>query len=216
MSFASPFPDVEIPSASVYEYLFGNIDDGDADRIALVDAKSGSETSYRDMVAQIDAFAGALAGRGIGVGDVVGLLAPNSSAFAIAFHGILRAGATATTINVLFTAKDISKQLKDSQAKMLITVGPLLPAAKEAAAAVGMPDDQLVVLDGPGEARRRPPQRRGPSCCGGRGADSELRPGDAPGGAAVQLGHDRQSQGRHADPSQPGRQRRADPTGAGR
>ena len=152
MSFASPYPDVEIPTASVYEYLFGNIDDADADRIALVDAKSGNEISYREMVARIDAFAGALAGRGIAVGDVVGLLAPNSSAFAIAFHGILRAGATATTINVLFTAKDIVKQLTDSQAKMLITVSPLLPQAKEAAAAVGMSDDQLVVLDGPGTA----------------------------------------------------------------
>ena len=152
MSFASPFPDVDIPTASVYEYLFGNIDEADADRVALVDAKSGNEISYREMVARIDAFAGALAGRGIAVGDVVGLLAPNSSAFAIAFHGILRAGATATTINVLFTAKDIVKQLTDSQAKMLITVSPLLPQAKEAAAAVGMSDDQLVVLDGPGTA----------------------------------------------------------------
>ncbi len=83
---------------------------------------------------------------------MVGLLAPNSSAFAIAFHGILRAGATATTINVLFTAKDIIKQLTDSQAKMLVTVGPLLPQAREAAAAVGLSDDQLVVLDGPGAA----------------------------------------------------------------
>ena len=104
------------------------------------------------MVARVDAFAGALADRGIAVGDVVGLLAPNSTAFAIAFHGILRAGATATTINVLFTAKDIVKQLTDSQAKMLVTVSPLLAQAKEAAAAVGMSDDRLVVLDGPGEA----------------------------------------------------------------
>lgn len=148
MSFASPFPDVEIPNASVYEYLFGNLDGGDADAIALVDAKAGGETSYRELVAQVDAFAGALADRGIAVGDVVGLLAPNSSAFAIAFHGILRAGATATTINVLFTAKDILKQLTDSKAKMLITVSALLPQAKEAAAALGMSDDQLVVLDG--------------------------------------------------------------------
>ena len=92
MSFTSPFPDVDIPDASVYEYLFGNIDDADADRIALVDAKPGDETSYRDIVAQIEAFAGALAHRGIAVGDVIGLLAPNSAAFAVAFHGILRAG----------------------------------------------------------------------------------------------------------------------------
>ena len=148
MSFTSPFPDVDIPDASVYEFLFGNVDDADADRIALVDAKPGEETSYREIVARIEAFAGALADRGIAVGDVVGLLAPNSAAFAVAFHGILRAGATATTINVLFTAKDIVKQLTDAKAKMLITVSPLLAQAKEAAAAMGMSDDQLVVLDG--------------------------------------------------------------------
>jgi acyl-CoA synthetase (AMP-forming)/AMP-acid ligase II len=150
MSFTSPFPDVDIPAASVYEYLFADLDDADADRIALVDTKTGRQHTYREMIERIDMFAGALAGRGIGVGDVVGLLAPNSNAFAIAFHGILRAGATATTINVLFTAKDIAKQLTDSKAKMLVTVTPFLPQAKEAAATVGLADADLIVLDGEG------------------------------------------------------------------
>ncbi|MEO3757150.1 4-coumarate--CoA ligase family protein [Mycobacterium sp. B14F4] len=150
MSFASPFPEVDIPSTSVYDYLFGDIADEDLDRVALIDARSGRETIYREMIARVDAFAGALAARGIGVGDVVGLLSPNSSAFAVAFHGILRAGAAATTINALFTAKDIAKQLTDSGARMLLTVAPLLAQAKEAAAAAGLPDDALVVLDGAG------------------------------------------------------------------
>ncbi len=100
------------------------------------------------MIGRIDGFAGALAARGIGVGDVVGLLSPNSSGFAVAFHGILRSGATATTINALFTAKDIAKQLTDSNAQMLVTVAALLAQAKEAAAAAGIADDELVVLDG--------------------------------------------------------------------
>lgn len=134
MTFSSPFPEVDIPTASVYDYLFaslssssGHDEDPHLDRVALIDAKSGRQTTYREMLARIDSFAGALAARGIGVGDVVGLLAPNSSAFAVAFHGILRAGATATTINALFTAKDIAKQLTDSQARMLITVTALFP-----------------------------------------------------------------------------------------
>jgi acyl-CoA synthetase (AMP-forming)/AMP-acid ligase II len=152
MSFASPFPQVQIPQTSLYEYLFADLADDDRDRIALVDAKSGAETSYADMITRIDGFAGALAHRGIGVGDVVGLLAPNSSAFAIAFHGILRAGATATTINALFTAKDIAKQLTDAKATMLVTVTPLLTQAIEGAATRGLSDDRVVVLDGPGEA----------------------------------------------------------------
>lgn len=152
MSFASPFPEVDIPSTSVYDYLFGDIAEADLDRVALVDAKTGRETTYREVIARIDAFAGALAGRGIGVGDVVGLLSPNSSGFAVAFHGILRAGATATTINALFTAKDIAKQLTDSKAKMLVTVSPLLAQAEEAAATAGIAADALVVLDGAGQA----------------------------------------------------------------
>ena len=90
---------------------------------------------------------------------MVGLLAPNSSAFAVAFHGILRAGATATTINALFTAKDIAKQLTDSQAKMLVTVTPLLPQAEEAAATVGLADAR------PDGARRRRAGGRRPSQC---------------------------------------------------
>src|SRR5262249_38507400 len=91
------------------------------------------------------------AGRGIRVGDVVGLLSPNSPAFAVAFHGILRAGATATTINALFTAKDIVKQLTDSKAKMLVTVTALLAQAQEAAAAIGSADADVVVLEGQGQ-----------------------------------------------------------------
>jgi acyl-CoA synthetase (AMP-forming)/AMP-acid ligase II len=152
MSFASPYPAVQIPTTSVYDYLFSHVSDTDAARVALIDTKSGDQLTYSEMLARIDAFAGALADRGVGVGDVVGLLAPNSSAFAIAFHGILRAGATATTINALFTAKDIAKQLTDSQATVLVTVTPLLAQAAEGATAVGLADDRVIVLDGPGTA----------------------------------------------------------------
>ncbi|WP_045821925.1 4-coumarate--CoA ligase family protein [Williamsia herbipolensis] len=150
MSFASPFPAVTVPETTVYDYLFGDITDSDLDRPALIDAKADATTTYRDLVGRIDAFAGALAARGIAVGDVVGLLSPNSSAFAIAFHGILRAGATATTINALFTPNDIAKQLTDAKATMLVTVSVLAPGAKEAIDKLGIADDHLIVLDGDG------------------------------------------------------------------
>lgn len=156
MSLASPFPDVEIPTVSVYEYLFADLIPEDADRVALVDATTGTETTYGQLVDRIDAFAGALAARGIGVGDVVALLSPNSSGFAVAFHGILRSGATATTVNALFTAKDIAKQLTDSKARLLITVNALLPQAVEGAAAAGPTEEQVVALDGAGLPKGHP------------------------------------------------------------
>ncbi|HEX5144928.1 MAG TPA: AMP-binding protein [Mycobacterium sp.] len=152
MTFTSPFPDVEIPAIGVHEMLFGDLSETDADAVALVDAKTGTETTYRDLVIRIDAFAGALADRGIAVGDVVGLLSPNSSTFAVAFHGILRAGATATTINALFTRADIAKQLTDAHAKMLITVQALQAVAIEGAERAGLSPAEVIILDGPGEA----------------------------------------------------------------
>jgi acyl-CoA synthetase (AMP-forming)/AMP-acid ligase II len=149
MAFASPFPDVDIPDVSVFDLLFTDIDPTDLDRVAIVDVPSAATTTYRQMIEQVEATAGALAARGIRVGDVVGLLAPNSSLFALAFHGILRAGATATTLNALFTVNDIAKQLLDAKATMLFTVSGLLPHAQEAARRVGIAN--LIVLDGGGE-----------------------------------------------------------------
>ncbi len=80
----------------------------------------------------------ALAARGVETGTVVGLLCPNVPAFATVFHGILRLGATVTTINSLYTAGEIQKQLSDAGATWLITVSPLLPQAEAAAAEVGI------------------------------------------------------------------------------
>ncbi len=146
--FQSPYPSIEIPDQSIYDYLFASLDEADLDRVALVDPSGGAETTYRALRAQVDAFAGALAAREVGVGSVVAMLCPNVPAFATVFHGILRAGATITTINSLYTAHEIENQLRDAAATWLVTVSPLLPQASAAARAIGIPDDQVIVLDG--------------------------------------------------------------------
>ncbi|QAY58661.1 4-coumarate--CoA ligase family protein [Microbacterium protaetiae] len=146
--FHSPFPDVEIPELSVYDYLFGDLTAEDSARVALIDPATGAETSYGALKAQIDAFAGALAARGVDADTVVGLLCPNVPAFATVFHGVLRLGAAVTTFNSLYTAGEIQKQIEDAGATWLVTVSPLLPHAAEAAAACGIPNDHLIVLDG--------------------------------------------------------------------
>ena len=79
MRFVSPFADVDIADVSVYDYLFGDITEADADRVALVEVATGSSLQYGDLIRRIDSFAGWLAGRGIGVGDVVALHAHNSA-----------------------------------------------------------------------------------------------------------------------------------------
>jgi acyl-CoA synthetase (AMP-forming)/AMP-acid ligase II len=146
--FKSPYPDVDIPDVSIYDFLFGSLTADDAARVALIDPATGAETTYGALKAQVGAFAGALAARGVTTDTVVGLLCPNVPAFATVFHGILRAGATVTTINSLYTAGEIEKQLRDAGATWLVTVSPLLPQASTAAEAVGIPHERVIVLDG--------------------------------------------------------------------
>lgn len=144
----STFPDVAIPATSVYDYLFRDLDEATLARVAIVDGTTGAETTFAQLVAQIDALAGALAERGAGKHTVVGLLCPNTPAFAVVFHGILRAGASVTTINSLYTAEEIENQLTDAGATWLFTVAPLLENANLAATRAGFAPDNVIVLDG--------------------------------------------------------------------
>jgi acyl-CoA synthetase (AMP-forming)/AMP-acid ligase II len=146
--FSSPFPDVEIPNVSVFDFLFASLTERELDRVAIIDPGSGAETTYRMLRDQVEAFAGALAARGVGTDTVVALLCPNAPVFAVAFHGLLRLGAAVTTVNSLYTAHEIENQLTDAAASWLVTVSPLLAQAQAAAHAAGIPKDRVIVLDG--------------------------------------------------------------------
>lgn len=144
----SPFPDETIPDVSVFDFLFADLSEEDAGRTAIIDGTSGAATSFGDLRRGIESLAGSLAARGIGTGDVVALHSPNIPAFATVFHGILRSGATATTVNALYTSEEIETQLRDSGAVFLFTVGALAEPALAAASAVGLAPERVVVLDG--------------------------------------------------------------------
>ncbi len=121
MSFTSPYPEVDIPDVSLYEFLFDGLTEADLERPALLDGTTGAETTYRALRDQIDAVAGALAARGLGFGEVVAVHVPNVPAFAAVLHGVLRAGGTATTVHALYTSEEITKQLTDAKARFLFT-----------------------------------------------------------------------------------------------
>jgi len=151
MPIRSPYQDVEIPGVSLFEFLFGD-DSGAAfgehvDSPALLDGPSGTVLTYRELHGLVLKVAGALAARGIGHGDVVGILSPNTPHYAAVFHGVLRANAIVTSANSLYTAGELAHQLHDSGAKMIFTVSALLPTAQGAAEQAGLPADAIVTLD---------------------------------------------------------------------
>ena len=65
-------------------------------------------------------------------------------------------------MNPLYTARELEHQLRDSEAKILLTVPPFLDVAREAAAAAGI-EDVFVVGEAEGAAVRRNPEGMKPS-----------------------------------------------------
>ncbi|UUU19617.1 AMP-binding protein [Streptomyces sp. DSM 40750] len=147
MSFASPHADVELSDLGLHEFLFAGLSPADLERVALVSAESGESLTYGSLKTRVDGFAAELVTRGIGPGDAVALLCPNTPAFAIAFHGILRAGATVTTVNLLSTAAEIARQLSAARAQTLVTVTAFASAAQEATGVAGLDAAAILLLD---------------------------------------------------------------------
>ncbi|HEY0637044.1 MAG TPA: 4-coumarate--CoA ligase family protein [Pseudonocardiaceae bacterium] len=147
MTFASPYPDVEIPAVSLTDLLFGD-PAAYAELPAMIDGTSGQSYSYAQIASMMSSFAAALDERGIRKGDVVAIFCPNTPHYAVVFHGILAVGGVATTINSLYTPDEIAHQLRDSRAVMLVTVSPFLDRARAAVASDGVDVRSIVVLDG--------------------------------------------------------------------
>lgn len=146
MPIKSPQQEIDIPNSTIYDILFGNLSAEDRDRVAITDDATGSVTTYGELQALIDSFAGALAKRGVEPGVVVALHCPNSLAFAVAFHGILRAGATVTTLGSLLNAHDVAKQLKDSGATHVLTTKLLGEAGVKGAEEAGIAPANVIDL----------------------------------------------------------------------
>jgi acyl-CoA synthetase (AMP-forming)/AMP-acid ligase II len=145
--YRSPHPSVDVPDIDIASHVLEGVPD--ADQPQLIDGPSGREVTGAEFRRAVRALAAGLAQRGLRKGDVVALYLPNLPEYAICFHGICAAGAVNTTVNPLYTARELAHQLKDSRARMLITVSPFLEAAREAAAESGV-DEIYVVGDADG------------------------------------------------------------------
>lgn len=146
MTFSSPFPAPAIPDCSLQEFVLGGLDEEDGERVAVIDGSTGDAMTYGQLVARINAAAGALRRHGVDVGDVVALHSPNSPEFVVAYHAIGAVGATVTTVPVLSTPEDITGQLRASRAGFLVSHPLLRDAGWDAAGGAALAEDRLLDL----------------------------------------------------------------------
>jgi len=110
-------PDVKLPETTIIEALDENYKRW-GDKVALV--FYGRKIKHKEIREDSLRFATALHDLGIRKGDTVAIYLPNCPQFVIAYYGILRLGATVTTVSPLYTPREIAYQLRDSGAKAII------------------------------------------------------------------------------------------------
>jgi long-chain acyl-CoA synthetase len=102
--------------------------------------------SYAQLWGHAKQYAAVLREKGVGPGDKVGLLLPNTPHFPLAYFGALALGAVAVPVHALLKAEEIEYVLADSGAKVLVCAAPLMGEGAKGAELAGVP--VLAVMDG--------------------------------------------------------------------
>ncbi len=102
--------------------------------------------TYAQLWAHAKQYAAVLREKGVGPGDKVALLLPNTPHFPLTYFGALALGATAVPVHALLKSEEIQYVLEDSGAKVLVCAAPLLGEGAKGAELAGVP--VLAVMDG--------------------------------------------------------------------
>ena len=118
------------------------------DRVAVI--HGGLRRSYRDLYARSRRLASALAARGIGRGDTVAVMLPNTPAMVECHYGVPMCGAVLNSLNTRLDPAVIAFCLEHGEARVLITdrefsktIGPALERAGRDILVVDYDDPQF-------------------------------------------------------------------------
>jgi long-chain acyl-CoA synthetase len=112
----------------------------DSPAVAFPVAPKARRLTFRQLKQEAERFAGAMASMGVGKGDRVGLLLPNSPQFVVAWYGLQRLGAVPVGNNPLYTQRELAHQLSDAGVEILVTLDLLYPLAGAVRNEVGLND----------------------------------------------------------------------------
>ncbi|MFN0159671.1 MAG: alpha/beta fold hydrolase [Burkholderiales bacterium] len=98
----------------------------------------GREISYRALNRLSNRFASGLERLGVGHGERVAIVLPNSPQALIAYYGVLKLGAVAVFVNPLFSRDELVLRLQDAGARVLIALSSFRGEIEALAGAAGL------------------------------------------------------------------------------
>jgi acyl-CoA synthetase (AMP-forming)/AMP-acid ligase II len=145
MVWTSSYEGIEVGGATLPATVLATARNGGA-RPALIDGASGAAVSYELLGARIEAVAAGLLARGFGEGDVLALWAPNLPQWAGIALGAMAAGGAVTGVPPAATGSELTAQLRDSGATVLVTTPDM--AGRALGAAEGSAVGEVIALGG--------------------------------------------------------------------
>lgn len=128
----SPFNDIVIPNCTLVELIWNSVDRWPTKTASICSVTEKSYT-YEELYEFSHNFGANLRKKfNIQDGDSVAIMLPNLMEYPIALLGILNAGGIATTINPIYTAHEVQRQIELSDPKAIIVSPANSNVAKEA------------------------------------------------------------------------------------
>ncbi|KAK4462046.1 4-coumarate--CoA ligase-like 7 [Cladorrhinum samala] len=141
---------VPIPRCSLQQWIFESANGPLPDRKAFIDPEKPDTnyvtmSNYRLLAKRV---ALGLQKAGLQSGDRVLIFSGNNIFFPSFFLGVLMAGGIVTGANPMMVPRELAYQLRDSEAKFMVTADYALKTAMEAAKEAGLPQEKIFVWGG--------------------------------------------------------------------
>ncbi|KAI8391664.1 uncharacterized protein BYT42DRAFT_557645 [Radiomyces spectabilis] len=121
MVYYSTFPPIKEPQTGVIEFILSNPNHAPDNKVLLVDILTGAKITYGQLKDRMLRFAAGLQDQcGFKKGDVLAVVAPNQIDYSIPVFGALAAGGAVTPANPNYNVTELSYQLQETNAKVLI------------------------------------------------------------------------------------------------
>src|ERR1044071_4703812 len=116
------------------------------EKVFLFSESDGRRFTYAEFDAAVNRAANLLAARGVGRGDVVSLLLPNSAEYVVAYFACFKLGALAGPVNSLLKPEEIAYVVGTSEARAMLPATEFLPSVEAARAELPLLEE-LIVFD---------------------------------------------------------------------
>lgn len=145
--FKSKYPDVEIPcNVGIYQFIMSNPNKIPDDKAVFIDAITHKKITFGDLKRDTKRFAAGLQDHGFKRGDVLCIYSPNQVDYGTVIFGCLAAGGKVSPANCAYTAKELTCQLLDSGASIIIAHPNTISTAIEASIDAKIPKSNIFVF----------------------------------------------------------------------